>query len=61
MLDEAGREKPDTLEVDAEEVFTAADGKRYQANPAILRGLAACGAIEELRLADGRVAFRFPR
>ena len=60
VLDEVGREKPDTLEVDAEEVFTAADGKRYQANPAILRGLTACGAIEELRIADGRVAFRFP-
>ena len=42
------------------EALAGQDGKRQQANPAILRGLAACGAIEELRIADGRVAFRFP-
>ena len=60
LLDETGRELPDTLEVRADEQLVGQDGKRQQANPAILRGLAACGAIEELRIADGRVAFRFP-
>lgn len=58
--DENGRVLNDSLDVDTEEVVRAPDGKQLRSNPAILRGLASCGAIEDLRMADGRVAFRFP-
>lgn len=54
------RELPDSLTVDVAEAFVGSDGKRQKAHPTVLRALAACGAIEELRISKGRISFRFP-
>lgn len=53
-------EPSDSLTVDVAEAFVGSDGKRQKAHPTVLRALAACGAIEELRIAKGRISFRFP-
>lgn len=60
VVDESGRELPDSLAVDAQRVCKTPDGKTFSANVEILRSLEKCGAIESLQIQGEHIHFSFP-